>query len=213
MKCIATTLSAALLMLAAMAPASAEIVRLEITSKQPYGTFRPGDYVLWKGRVHGELAPTEAIPDLDKAKRNERGKVEYASDVMLLMPADPAEGQRHAAGRCAQPRPRLRHRALQRPARRAVQLGQYPAGHRLSRRPRLCPGRGAVGARQRRRPAVLHRPRRQDALHRGRGLRDHARHRRFPGARLRPTPPARPIRCAARSTACWPAASRRAAGS
>ncbi len=92
MKCIATTLSAALLMLAAMAPASAEIVRLEITGKATYGTFRPGDYVLWKGRVHGELAPTEAIPDLDKAKRNERGRVEYASDVMLLMPADPSKG-------------------------------------------------------------------------------------------------------------------------
>jgi hypothetical protein len=73
-------------------PAAAEVVRLEITSKQPYGTFRPGDYVLWKGRVHGELDPGEKIPDLDKAKRNERGKIEYASDLMLLMPADPAKG-------------------------------------------------------------------------------------------------------------------------
>jgi len=89
---IATTLFAAVLMLAATEPASAEIVRLEITSKTAYGTFRPGDYVLWKGRVHGELAPSEAIPDLDKARRNERGKVEYSSDVMLLMPADPSKG-------------------------------------------------------------------------------------------------------------------------
>jgi Alpha/beta hydrolase domain len=87
-----TTLFAAVLMLAATTPASAEIVRLEITSKTAYGTFRPGDYVLWKGRVHGELAPTEAIPDLEKARRNERGRVEYASDVMLLMPADPSKG-------------------------------------------------------------------------------------------------------------------------
>jgi hypothetical protein len=46
---IATTSSAAVLMLAATAPASAEIVRLEIDSKTTYGTFRPGDYVLWKG--------------------------------------------------------------------------------------------------------------------------------------------------------------------
>jgi hypothetical protein len=83
----------AFLFLAAWAcPAAAEVVRLEITSKQPYGTFRPGDYVLWKGRVYGELDPAEKIPDLDKAKKNERGKVEYAADLMLLMPADPAKG-------------------------------------------------------------------------------------------------------------------------
>jgi len=87
-----SVLSAAFLVLAWGCPAAAEVVRLEITSKQPYGTFRPGDYVLWKGRVHGELAPTEKIPDLDKAETNERGKVEYAADVMLLMPADPAKG-------------------------------------------------------------------------------------------------------------------------
>lgn len=82
----------ALLLLAAWAcPAAAKVVRLEITGKQPYGTFKPGDYVMWKGRVHGELDPAEKIPDLDKAKRNERGKVEYAADLMLLMPADPAK--------------------------------------------------------------------------------------------------------------------------
>ncbi len=80
------------LLLAWFGSAAAEVVRLEIASKESYGTFRPGDYVLWKGRVHGELSPAEAIPDLDKAKRNARGKVEYAADIMLLMPADPARG-------------------------------------------------------------------------------------------------------------------------
>jgi Alpha/beta hydrolase domain len=79
-------------LLAVSQPSRAEVVRLEITSKQAYGTFRPGEYVLWKGRLHGELAPTEAIPDLDKARRNERGKVEYATDLLLLMPADPMRG-------------------------------------------------------------------------------------------------------------------------
>lgn len=83
---------AAALLFAPPRPSVAEVVRLEITSKESYGTFQPGEYVLWTGRVHGELAPTEAIPDLDKAKRNERGKVEYASDIMLLMPADPTKG-------------------------------------------------------------------------------------------------------------------------
>jgi len=85
-------LFAALLLLAGACQASAEVVRLEITSKQPYGTFEAGDYVMWKGRVHGELDPAEKIPDLDKARRNERGKVEYAADLMLLMPADTAKG-------------------------------------------------------------------------------------------------------------------------
>ena len=54
---------------------------------------RPGEYVLWRGKVHGELSPAEAIPDLDKARRNEAGKVEYSSEVMLLMPADPSKGR------------------------------------------------------------------------------------------------------------------------
>src|SRR6478735_11699351 len=83
---------AAALLFIGLGPCAAEVVRLETTSKESYGTFQPGEYVLWKGRVHGELAPTEPIPDLDKARRNERGKVEYASDITLLMPVDPAKG-------------------------------------------------------------------------------------------------------------------------
>ena len=90
---IAKTLSAAaVLVLASIAPVAAEVVRLEITGKTPYGTFRPGEYVLWRGKVHGELVPGEAIPDLDKARRNEAGKVEYSAEIMLLMPADPSKG-------------------------------------------------------------------------------------------------------------------------
>ena len=57
-----SVLSAAFLLLAWACPAAAEVVRLEITSKQPYGTFRPGDYVLWKGRVHGELGAGREDP-------------------------------------------------------------------------------------------------------------------------------------------------------
>jgi len=48
------------------------VVRLEIVSKEGYGTFQHGGCALWKGRVHGELAPTEPIPDLDEARRKER---------------------------------------------------------------------------------------------------------------------------------------------
>ena len=78
--------------LALSLPAAAEVTRLEITSKASYGTFRPGEYVLWKGKLHGELSPTEAIPDIDKARRNANGRVEYTSDIVLLMPAQPAKG-------------------------------------------------------------------------------------------------------------------------
>jgi hypothetical protein len=53
--------------------ADAKVTRLDITSKQSYGTFRPGEFVFWEGRITGELLPTEAIPDIDKAPRNANG--------------------------------------------------------------------------------------------------------------------------------------------
>jgi hypothetical protein len=90
---ITLTLSvAAGLLLAAALPAFAEVTHLQIESKTTYGSFRPGDYVLWRGKIHGELAPTEAIPDIGKVRRNAHGKIEYAADIILLMPADPATG-------------------------------------------------------------------------------------------------------------------------
>ena len=66
--------------------ASAEVTRTEFTSKQPYGTFRVGDYVIWQGRIHGELSPQEAIPGIDKAPRNDRGRVAYSAGIILIMP-------------------------------------------------------------------------------------------------------------------------------
>jgi hypothetical protein len=84
--------AATALSLAVALPAHADVTRLEITSKESYGAFRPGEYVLWKGRLHGELSPKEAIPDIDKVKPNARGMVEYSSDIMLLMPATPSKG-------------------------------------------------------------------------------------------------------------------------
>lgn len=79
-------------LLASVAPAAAKVVRLEVTSKEPYGSFWAGDYVIWQGRVHGDLAPEEPIPDLDKAARNARGRIEYAARLLLIMPADPSRG-------------------------------------------------------------------------------------------------------------------------
>ncbi|HTB42240.1 MAG TPA: alpha/beta hydrolase domain-containing protein [Acetobacteraceae bacterium] len=90
---IAITLAA--FSLAAMTPSTAlaKVTQLEITSKQPDGSFQAGDYVRWEGRIHGELSPTsETIPDLDKPARNAKGMVEYAARIILLMPVNPAGG-------------------------------------------------------------------------------------------------------------------------
>jgi hypothetical protein len=73
---------------AAGRPATAEVTRIEFTSKQPYGTFRAGDYVIWQGRIHGDLSPQEAIPGIGKAARNDRGRVAYSAKLILIMPAD-----------------------------------------------------------------------------------------------------------------------------
>ena len=74
------------------APAEARLVKLEITAKQEYGTFRPGPFVHWQGRVVGELQPTEVIPDLDKAART-------AVDASLRRsaPRAPCAGRARAA--------------------------------------------------------------------------------------------------------------------
>jgi hypothetical protein len=72
--------------------ATAEVTGLQVTSKETYGTFLPGKYVLWKAKLFGELSPKEPIPDLDKAKRNARGMVEYSTEIVLLMPAIASKG-------------------------------------------------------------------------------------------------------------------------
>ena len=72
--------------------AVAEVRRIEFTSKEPYGTFRAGDYVIWQGRINGDLSPQEVIPGIDKAARNDRGRVGYSARIILIMPASPGAG-------------------------------------------------------------------------------------------------------------------------
>jgi hypothetical protein len=72
--------------------AIAEVTRFEFTSKQPYGTFRAGDYVIWQGSIQGDLSLQEVIPGIDKAARNDRGRVAYSAQVILIMPAAPGAG-------------------------------------------------------------------------------------------------------------------------
>ena len=85
-------LAAALLLPLLAAAANAEVTRLEIVSKAPFGSFRAGDYVIWQGKVHGDLSPQEAIPGLDKAPRNARGRVDYAARIVLVIPGENARG-------------------------------------------------------------------------------------------------------------------------
>jgi hypothetical protein len=72
--------------------AEAKITKLEIDTKQSYGTFRAGEFVRWDGRVVGELRPTEKIPDIDKAPRNADGLVEYSAKISLIFPGNPKAG-------------------------------------------------------------------------------------------------------------------------
>ena len=73
-------------------PADAKVTKLEIASQQSYGTFKPGEYVWWQGTIRGELAPSEKIPDLDKAAKNARGTVEYSARFSLMFPKNPKAG-------------------------------------------------------------------------------------------------------------------------
>ncbi len=80
------------LVLTMAVPASAAIIRLEVTSSAPYGTFKAGEFVRMEGTVTGELSPGEAIPGLDRAPRNTRGLVEYKAPFVLIAPKAPGAG-------------------------------------------------------------------------------------------------------------------------
>src|SRR5665213_3006734 len=88
----AVTLSVLTFALGLPVSADAKVTRLEIAAKQSYGSFRPGEFVFWEGRITGELQPTEKIPDLDKAPRNAHGIVEYSAKISLIFPKNPRNG-------------------------------------------------------------------------------------------------------------------------
>jgi len=79
-------------LLTAARPANAEVTRIEFTTKQPYGTFSAGDYVMWQGRIHGDLSPKEIIPGIGKAATNEHGRIAYSAKIILIMPAASGAG-------------------------------------------------------------------------------------------------------------------------
>ena len=89
----------ALAALLCAAPLSAQVVRLEITSREPMSTGQPagaaGPFELIRGRIHGEVDPKDPhnaiIQDLDLAPRNAGGKVEYVATFALAKPVDLAK--------------------------------------------------------------------------------------------------------------------------
>jgi len=88
----ALTISISTLAIGLPVSAEAKVTRLEIDSKQSYGTFRSGEFVLWEGRVTGELRPSEKIPDLDTAPKNANGMVDYSAKISLIFPKNPKSG-------------------------------------------------------------------------------------------------------------------------
>jgi hypothetical protein len=83
-------------------PLQARVERVEISSRVPVlerkGFGAAGSYEKVMGKVHfavdPKAAPNKMIVDLDKAPPNEKGEVEFAADLYILKPEDPA----HASG-------------------------------------------------------------------------------------------------------------------
>ncbi|HEY6519581.1 MAG TPA: alpha/beta hydrolase domain-containing protein [Roseiarcus sp.] len=85
-----------------IAAASARITHIEIIKSEPaFGGQSFGDigaYERLTGQLTGELDPADpansGIQDINLAPRNERGMVEYVTNIELLKPADMARGNR-----------------------------------------------------------------------------------------------------------------------
>jgi Alpha/beta hydrolase domain len=82
------------------APLRAELVALEITRREPFaggqafGDVGPYDQITAIARfaIDPRDAHNRDIVDLDLAPKNKDGKVEFAADVVILTPKDPARG-------------------------------------------------------------------------------------------------------------------------
>lgn len=85
------TLLPGLLMLSMVAPARAEVTRVDIATRTNVGT---SGYEKIIGTVYFAVDPAQArnrvVVDLDKAPRNASGRVEFSADLYILRPTDPA---------------------------------------------------------------------------------------------------------------------------
>jgi hypothetical protein len=80
--------------------AHAEVIRFEIENRVPAFEGRTfgeaGAYDLVKARAYGEVDANDwrnaVIADIDLAPKNDRGRVEYSTEVQILRPVDPSRG-------------------------------------------------------------------------------------------------------------------------
>src|SRR5258708_34252023 len=83
-------------------PARAGLVALEVTKREPFAAGQSfgdvGPYEQITGIARFAIAPRDVhnriIVDLALAPRNKDGKAEFAADVLILTPKDPAQGPR-----------------------------------------------------------------------------------------------------------------------
>src|SRR5262245_50916712 len=86
----------ALAILLIAASANAQVVRLEIQSREPMSSGQSfgaaGPFEIIRGRIHGEVDPADRrnaiIQDLALAPKNARGRVEYIATFALAKPVD-----------------------------------------------------------------------------------------------------------------------------
>jgi hypothetical protein len=98
---VAVALAAAWLTATAL-DVRAEVVRIEIVSREPADGGRAagaaGEFEILRGRIYGELDPADPhntlVQDLALAPRNERGKVEYVATFSLAKPVDMTKAAR-----------------------------------------------------------------------------------------------------------------------
>ena len=84
----------------AASPAFAEVTRVDIQRREDvlngksFGTAGPYEKLV--GRVYFAVDPANPhnriIADIDKAPRNDEGKVEFSSDLYIIKPKDAAKG-------------------------------------------------------------------------------------------------------------------------
>jgi hypothetical protein len=90
------TAPAILVVLSFQLPSPAEVIRWEVTKREPYAGGKSmgdrGTYEQWSGVVHFAVDPAHAankqIVDLGLAPKNAAGKVEFSADFRMLVPAD-----------------------------------------------------------------------------------------------------------------------------
>ena len=89
----------------AVAPASADVVRIEVQSRsdlvggQPFGAAGP--YEKLSGKIFFAVDPAlpanRIVADIDKAPRNAAGRVEFSSDFFLIKPKQIGRGKKELA--------------------------------------------------------------------------------------------------------------------